>query len=127
LGHPLDPAEFVADLKVRLSRVLTGFERALEEGTSGGVRIITRRGKPWISVPKVEKLPEPPNLGALKAKLEKRWGTLDLLDVLKEAALLTGFDGEFPSVASREVTDPDALRRRLLLVLFGLGTNVGIR
>jgi hypothetical protein len=54
-------------------------------------------------------------------------GTIDLLDVLKEAALLTGFDEEFPSVASREVTERDALRRRLLLALFALGTNVGIR
>lgn len=30
-------------------------------------------------------------------------------------------------MASREVTDPETLRRRLLLVLFALGTNVGIR
>lgn len=127
LGHPLDPAEFVGNLKERLSRALAAFDRGLAEGTTGGVRITTRRGRPWISVPKVEKLPEPRNLGALKAEVEKRWGTIDLLDVLKEAALLTGFDGEFPSVASREVTDPETLRRRLLLVLFGLGTNVGIR
>ncbi len=73
------------------------------------MRITTRRGRPWISVPKIEKLPEPRNLGALKAEVERRWGTIDLLDVLKEAALLTGFDEEFPSVASREVTDAETL------------------
>lgn len=127
LGHPLDPAEFVADLKGKVEASLETLDRALAEGTTGGVRVTTRRGKPWISVPKVEKLPEPPNLGALKAEVEKRWGTIDLLDVLKEATLLTGFDEEFPSVASREVTDRESLRRRLLLVLFGMGTNVGIR
>lgn len=127
LGHPLDPAGFVADLKGRLSCALAALDQGLKEGTTGGVRITARHGKPWISVPKVEKLPEPQNLGALKDEVEKRWGTIDLLDVLKEAALLTGFDEEFPSVASREVTDAEALRRRLLLALFGLGTNVGIR
>ena len=127
LGHPLDPAEFVADLKGKLARALSDFDRGLEEGTTGGVRITTRHGRPWMSVPKIEKLPEPENLGALKAEVEKRWGTIDLLDVLKEAAFLTGLDAEFPSVTSREITDPDTLRRRLLLVLFGLGTNVGIR
>jgi hypothetical protein len=127
LSQPLDPAKFVADLKDRLTGALAMLDRALDEGTTGGVRITARRGRPWISVPKVDKLPEPPNLGALKAEVEGRWGTIDLLDILKEAALLTGFDEEFPSVASREVTDPEALRRRLLLVLFGLGTNVGIR
>ncbi len=127
LGQPLDPEEFVAELKERLSGALATLDRALDEGTTGGVRITARRGRPWISVPKLEKLPEPENLGALKTEVERRWGTIDLLDVLKEAALLTGFDEEFPSVASREVTARDTLRRRVLLVLFALGTNVGIR
>lgn len=127
LSRPLDPAEFVAALKSRHAAALEMLDTALAEGTTGGVRITTRSGKPWISVPKVEKLPEPPNLGALKDEVERRWGTIDLLDVFKEAALLTGFDEEFPSVASREVTDPETLRRRLLLVLFALGTNLGIR
>ena len=40
---------------------------------------------------------------------------------------MTGFTAEFTSVASRQVTDPETLRRRLLLVLFGLGTNMGIK
>ena len=127
LGQPLDPKEFVDDLKGRLSGALATLDRALDEGTTGGVCVTARRGRPWVSVPKPEKMPEPENLGALKAEVERRWGTIDLLDVLKEAALLTGFDEEFPSVASREVTEPDRLRRRVLLVLFALGTNVGIR
>ena len=127
VGQPLDPTEFVAGLKSRHAAALEMLDTAFADGTTGGVRLTTRNGKPWISVPKVGKLPDPPNLGALKDEVERRWGTIDLLDVLKEAALLTGFDEEFPSVASREVTDPETLRRRLLLVLFALGTNVGIR
>ena len=47
--------------------------------------------------------------------------------MLKEADLLTGFTEEFTSVASREVIAADVLRRRLLLVLFALGTNMGIK
>jgi hypothetical protein len=47
--------------------------------------------------------------------------------VLKEADLLTDFTLEFTSVASRESMDRDTLRRRLLLVLFALGTNMGIK
>jgi Tn3 transposase DDE domain len=57
----------------------------------------------------------------------RRWGTLDLLDVLKDAEFLTEFSTEFTSVASREVIDRDTLRRRLLLCLFALGTNMGIK
>jgi hypothetical protein len=48
----------------------------------------------------------------------RRWGTLDLLDVLKDADFLTEFSTEFTSVASREVIDRDTLRRRLLLCRF---------
>lgn len=92
----------MAELKERLSGALAMLDRALDEGTRGGVRVTARSGRPWISVPKVDKLPEPLNLGALKAEIERRWGKIDLLDVLKEAALLTGFDEKFPSVASRE-------------------------
>jgi Tn3 transposase DDE domain len=57
----------------------------------------------------------------------ERWGTLDLLDLLKEADLRIGLTKEFSAVASREVIARPALRRRLLLVLFALGTNVGIK
>ena len=105
LGKPLDAAEFVAGLRKRLDDGLTRLDTALARGTSGGVRIITRQGSPWVSVPKLDKLPEPKNLGALKAEVERRWGTIDLLDILKDTAFITGFTGSFASVASREVLD----------------------
>jgi hypothetical protein len=48
------------------------------------VAITTRRGEPWISIPKLTALPEPSNLAAVEDEVIRRWGTLDLLDVLKE-------------------------------------------
>ena len=71
--------------------------------------------------------PEPANLKALKEEIARRWGIIDLLNLIKDADHVTGFTAEFTSVASRQVTDPETLRRRLLLVLFGLGTNMGIK
>ena len=127
LGKPLDAAEFTGSLRKRLDEGLTRLDTALARGTSGGVRIVTRQGSPWVSVPKLDKLPEPRNLGALKAEVERRWGTIDLLDILKDTAFITGFTDSFTSVASREVLDHATLNRRLLLVLFALGTNMGIR
>ncbi|MGH3546741.1 MAG: Tn3 family transposase [Pseudonocardiaceae bacterium] len=124
---PLDGAEFVADLKRRLDAALTSFDTALTEGTTGGVRITTRHGQGWISVPSMDKVPEPPYLAALKAEVQRRWGVIDLLDVLKNADFLTGFTEELASVLSREALPEQVLRRRLLLVLFALGTNVGIK
>ena len=124
---PLDGAEFVADLKARLDSALTSFDTALAEGTTGVVRITTRRGEGWIAVPKMDKAPAPPCLDALKAAVGRRWGVIDLLDVLKNADFLTGLSEELTSVMSREALPAAVLRRRLLLVLFALGTNVGIK
>ncbi len=127
LRAPRDGGEFVADLKQRLEAALTSFDTALAGGTTGGVRITTRHGEGWISIPSMDKVPEPPNLDALKTEVQRRWGTIDLLDILKEADFLTGFTFEFTSVMSREALPEGVLRRRLLLVLFALGTNVGIK
>jgi TnpA family transposase len=127
IRQPLDPTAFVDSLQRHLHDALGRLDQALTSATTGGVRITTRRGAPWIKVPSPPKQPEPANLAALKAEVEARWGILDLLDVLKEVDYLTGFTAELTSVASREVVDPATLCRRLLLVIFGLGTNVGIK
>jgi TnpA family transposase len=124
---PLDGQDFVDDLKRRLGTALDIFNQALADGTTGGVKVTTRRGEPWLSIPNMDKVPEPANLEALKAEVQRRWGTIDLLDVLKEADFLTGFTGEFASVFTREALPAGVLRRRLLLSLFGLGTNVGLK
>ena len=127
LRQPTDPSAFIADLKGHLTAALSGLEDVLAAGTTGGVAITTRRGKPWIKVPKLGKLEEPENLASLKQEITRRWGRVDLLNVLKESGFLSGFTEEFSSVASREVLPRHVLRRRLLLVLFALGTNVGIK
>ena len=127
IRQPLDPTEFIAGLRERMTTALTSLDGGLVAGTTGGVKITSRRGDAWIGVPKLDKLPEPENLDAIKNEVIRRWGTLDLLDVLKDADFLTEFTGEFASVASRESLDRDTLRRRLLLVLFALGTNRGIK
>jgi TnpA family transposase len=128
LRQPADPSAFIAALQQRMRTSLDRLEQTQQGGdTSGGVRFTTRGGDPWISVPKLDPLPEPVTLGRLKDAVQARWGTVDLLDLLKEADLLTGFTEEFTSVASREVIPRELLRRRLLLVLFGLGTNMGIK
>ncbi|GCF10760.1 hypothetical protein KDI_43240 [Dictyobacter arantiisoli] len=50
-----------------------------------------------------------------------------LRDMLKETALLTGFPDVFTSIASQERLPRDVLHRRLLLCLYGLGTNTGFK
>jgi TnpA family transposase len=127
IRQPLDPTDFIDELRARLRSGLTAFDTALAAGRCGGVEITRRRGEPWISVPRLERLSEPTGLDSLKHEVVKRFGTIDLLDILKEADHFTGLTNSFASVASREAIPREALRRRLLLVLFALGTNMGIR
>jgi TnpA family transposase len=127
IRQPLDSKAFIDALQRRVVGAVSGLDSALTTGRSGGVRIVSRRGDPWISVPVLGALPEAPNLVALKGEVSQRWGTIELLDVLKEADHLSSFTDEFASVASREIVEWPTLRRRLLLVLFALATNTGIR
>jgi hypothetical protein len=127
LGKPLQAQEFIDDLKRRHRAALDNLNTALRNGTTGGVKITARKGQSWITVPQLGKLPEPTNLAALKAEVQRRWGTIDLLDILKNTDFLTDFTDQFVSVATRENLPRDVLRRRLLLCLFALGTNMGIR
>ncbi|MDP9612749.1 Tn3 family transposase [Streptomyces demainii] len=127
IRQPLDSREFITGLKQRMTNGLDRLTAALADGSSGGVKVTTRHGEPWISVPKLEKLDERTGLTALKDEVVRRWGVLDLLDVLKNADFDTGFTDEFASVAAYERIDRAVLQRRLLLALFALGTNMGIR
>ena len=103
LRQPTDPTTFIDDLRERLTGALDRLQRALVDGTCGGVTLTTRYGQPWISVPKLAKLPASETLPALKEEIVRRWGTVDLLDILKETDLLTGFTTAFTTVATREV------------------------
>ncbi len=47
--------------------------------------------------------------------------------MLKEADLRVGFTRACTSVASREVLDPEIVQRRLLLCVYGMGTNTGLK
>jgi len=127
LRQPVEAKDFVTGLHNRMREGLAGLAAGLAAGTTGGVSLGARRGEGWWKVPELGKLPVPKNLEALHAEVARRWGTIDLLDFLKEADHHTGFTDEFTSVATREATPRPVIRKRLLLALHGLGTNIGIK
>ncbi|WP_431324658.1 Tn3 family transposase [Rhizobium sp. YTU87027] len=124
LGQIMDAQAFVARLKGEMT---TGLRR-LDAGLPGNrhVRLLWR-GRNRISLSPLEPLPAQPNLDTVKAEIERRWPATGLLDVLKEAALRTGFLEQFRTSGDRVILDPDTLQRRLLLCLYGLGTNAGLK
>ena len=127
IRKPRDPRAFVSDLQARLHAGLERLDQAVSTNTAAGVWVTTRRGRPWIVVPAIGRLPDPPNIQALHGEIQRRHGMLDLLGVLKHADYLSDFTAQLTSVASREITDPVTARRRKLLVTFGIGSNIGIK
>jgi len=125
LGLPLNAETFINTMKAEMSEALEQLDRGFSRNP--GVRLDPRRKKNPIIVTPLEAQPEPPNLSALKGELARRWSILSLLDVLKETDLRIGFTDAFTTAASREAVDRREVQRRLLLCLYGLGTNVGLK
>lgn len=57
IRQPEDPKEFVTGLKRRMTDGLDRLSAALADGSAGGVKVTTRTGDPWITVPKPEPQP----------------------------------------------------------------------
>ena len=124
LNLPDDPKPYIEKLKAAMFEGLRTFHSGLDQNTK--VHIL-QRGPHRLSLTPLDVQPEPTNLAALKAEIYERWGSTSLLDILKEAELRLRFTDAFQTSASRAAIDPEELRRRLLLCLYGLGTNAGLR
>jgi hypothetical protein len=125
LGLPLAADTFIETLKSEMTMALERLNRRLPQNPY--VRLDPRRKKKPTIVSKLEPQPEPQNLAALKAEIGRRWPMTSLLDILKETDLRVGFTGAFSTAASRETVNRDEVQRRLLLCLYGLGTNAGLK
>ena len=124
LQQPSDVEEFITDLQQQMQSALM----QLDLGFSKNKYIkIKNQGKSRISVSPIPPQSEPINLWRLKTEINHCWPKTSLLDVLKETDLRVNFTEHFKSVLTREVLDSKLLRKRLLLCLYGLGTNTGLK
>ena len=124
LRQPTEAEAFVAGLKQSMAAALESLDAGMP--TNAWVKILPKANG-WISLSPLEPQPEPPNLGRLKAEVGRRWPMTSLLDILKETDLRVGFTECFTSVAPREVIERPILQKRLLLCLYALGTNTGLK
>ena len=120
LSAPLDPTQFVDPLRAEMLHELRTLHDALPE-------------LPWLTISgriTLSPLPpeaEPRNLRRLKDELRTRWGMVPLLDMLKETVLRVGLVEHFAPAGARGGIDRAVLAERLILCIFGYGTNIGLR
>ena len=125
LGLPTGAKAFANDIATKMRTALAEFDRSFPANKDVSIKI--RGDKTRISVTPLKALPEPLNLEALRDEMLRRWPTTSLLDALKETDLRLGFTKHFTSLAARQHLSGEKLSRRLLLALFGLGTNIGLK
>ena len=125
LNLPKDPKVFINNLKKRLQDNLKELNDSIVNNPK--VKIKKRKKKGSIRLTPFEPQPEPLNLDILKTTIAKTWPHLQLIDILKEAAHRIGFLERFQGAGSREAIPKIKLSKRLLLCLFGIGTNTGIK
>ena len=124
LGLPLDGEQFIAGLQQSMRDALVTLNQGLPQNPYVKLR---PHGKNRICLTPLEAQLDPPNLARLKAEVSRRWANTNLLDVFKETDLRTHFSDALHSAGAREVIDRTVLQRRLLLCLYGLGTNTGLK
>ena len=124
LSLPLQAEEFIVGVQREMMEALAMLDRGLPKNPH--VEILQKRHG-WIALSPLAAQPEPVNLARLKSEMLQRWPMTSLLDMLKETDLRIGFSEVFKSATGRESLDPATLQKRLLLCLYGIGTNTGLK
>jgi TnpA family transposase len=126
LEQPREARVFVEHVRRTMEAALTALDASLP--ADGKVKIVTTKtGKGRIRLTPLEEQAAPPNIVKLTAALVQRWPMTNLLDILKETELRVRFTEAFRTIGTREVLSSEVLQRRLLLCLYGLGTNAGLK
>lgn len=125
LGLPKDVEDFIKDLKQSLDGHLYQLNESILTNTK--VIIKDRKKKGAIKITPFDPQTEPQNLELLKTEIAELWPGMNLIDILKEADFRIGFTKRLESAATREAINEDVLTKRLLLCVFGLGSNTGLK
>jgi TnpA family transposase len=124
LGLPLNANEFTAPRKKELHENLKLLNDTILNNQK--VSILDKDGGHIKISPYAPQAP-PTNINKLHEAIKKEYGTLNLIDILKESELQMEFTQLMQTLASKEKIPRDMLQFRLLLCLYAIGTNTGLQ
>lgn len=127
LGLPLCAKEFTKKLKKSLENNLKSFNDSIL--TNPKVKIIAGKSidESRIKLTPYEAQDEPLNIKILQQTINKRFPSINLIDILKETDFRVNFTEEFHTVATKQAIHPEHLLKRLLLCLYAIGSNTGLK
>ncbi len=120
----MDPKEFVKTLKESLHKHLQELNDTILSNDK--VKILEKNGG-HIKITPSEPQAEPTHIAELHREINRRWSTINLIDIVKETDLRINFTQQFHTVADREILSKIQLRKRLLLSLYAIGSNTGLK
>ena len=126
LDLPLSSGDFIQSLKKSMELHLKELNDNMLNNDK--VRIVPlKKGEGGrIKISPSDPQEHPLNLRMLRQTIKRRWSPINLLDILKETDLRINFTENFNTVGSKEALDKDLLRKRLLLCVYGIGSNTGL-
>jgi len=124
LGITQDIREFIDTIKENMCQALNSLNKSIPDNKK--LRLLPNN-KNHISLSPLTEQAEPSNINKMKGQIQTVWPMTSLLDILKEADLRIGFTECFKTQRSSERLNRDELQKRLLLALYGLGTNTGLK
>ena len=125
MGQPLLAKTFTDQLRSEMRKYIGAFDQSLPENKL--VHILKKKGKTWILLSPLQKVEEPKLIQRMKEAISNKWGIIDLLDILKEVDLRENFTSCISTAGNREILDRETIRKRLLLCIFAIGTNTGLK
>ena len=125
IGMPNRGNSFTRDLKQLLTDGLSSLNNSIVD--NGKVKLKESKVNKNVSISPSEAQKEPQNIEALQKEIIKRWSSVNLIDILKECDLLINFTEQMATIGRNSNIDPDELRKRLLLCLYGIGSNTGLK
>jgi hypothetical protein len=124
LGHSQDADGFVKDLKANMFAALNRLNKSMPKNQKVKLK---NTDKNRICITPLDEQPEPQNINRLKGEIQSQWPATSLLDILKESDLQVNFTDCFVTQRTSERIDRAELQKRLILGLFGIGTNAGLK
>jgi TnpA family transposase len=124
LKQSVDANEFISKIKNSMHEALSKLDTSMPKNPKVH---LSNKGGGWITLSPSEAQAEPVNLMKLKAEIIRQWPMTNLLDILKECDLRLSFTNAFKTMAAHERMDSSVIQKRLILSLYGLGTNTGLK
>ena len=125
LGLPICAKEFIKQLKELLRCRLESLNSSIVDNKL--VKIQASSTGKNISVTPSEAQKEPENIDMLQKEIIEKWSSINLIDILKECDLLINFTEQMETIARSSNINKNDLRKRLLLCLYGIGSNTGLK